>query len=282
MARVYVKTDKNGTQYFADYTCPRCGGAGGADAWKFTGWTCYECGGTGQSDKPTIIKIYTPEYEEKLRAQREKRAEKRRLARLAEIREHMDEVYEAKGFGADGRLWAVVEPNSYDIREELKAAGAKWMPGTSHWTFRERPDQWQTVEIRFEELYEINETWGTVDWIDGVDGKALVQSKIPQKEDEPVSEYVGEIGKRIELEVVLKDTRSWLVPSYRPWEGDTMQVMYRFLDEAGNVLIWKTTGFGLDADKYPDGTALTLRGTVKEHSEYRGTKQTVLTRCKAV
>lgn len=27
--------------------CGRCGGAGGADAWRFTGWTCYECGGSG-------------------------------------------------------------------------------------------------------------------------------------------------------------------------------------------------------------------------------------------
>jgi ssDNA-binding Zn-finger/Zn-ribbon topoisomerase 1 len=25
--------------------CQRCGGAGGAQAWKYTGWTCYRCGG---------------------------------------------------------------------------------------------------------------------------------------------------------------------------------------------------------------------------------------------
>lgn len=30
---VYLRTDKNGTKYYANYTCPRCGGAGGSDKW---------------------------------------------------------------------------------------------------------------------------------------------------------------------------------------------------------------------------------------------------------
>ena len=51
---VYLRTDKNGTKYYANYTCPRCGGAGGSDKWAFTGWTCYECGGTGESSTPVI------------------------------------------------------------------------------------------------------------------------------------------------------------------------------------------------------------------------------------
>ena len=28
--------------------CPRCGGAGGSDAWLSTGWTCHRCHGTGK------------------------------------------------------------------------------------------------------------------------------------------------------------------------------------------------------------------------------------------
>jgi hypothetical protein len=30
--------------------CQRCGGAGGSDAWKYTGWDCFECGGKGYID----------------------------------------------------------------------------------------------------------------------------------------------------------------------------------------------------------------------------------------
>ena len=52
-----IRTDRNGTKYFTGMvTCPRCGGAGGADAWKATGWTCYECGGDGKV-RGTLLNI---------------------------------------------------------------------------------------------------------------------------------------------------------------------------------------------------------------------------------
>lgn len=53
--RVYIRTDRNGTKYFADYTCKRCGGQGGLPQWIYTGYTCYECGGTGVAAKPEIF-----------------------------------------------------------------------------------------------------------------------------------------------------------------------------------------------------------------------------------
>ena len=37
------------------------------------------------------------------------------------------------------------------------------------------------------------------------------------------------------------------------------------------------TGEGYDIE---EGKTYTIKGTVKEHSEYKGTKQTILTRCK--
>jgi hypothetical protein len=47
-------------------------------------------------------------------------------------------------------------------------------------------------------------------------------------------------------------------------------------DKEGNVYIWKT---GKDMEK--DGAEnKTLVGTLKEHNEYKGVKQNVLTRCK--
>ena len=70
-----IRIDKNGTKYFEGWvSCDRCGGAGGADQWSYTGWTCYKCGGTGKVwDK---YKVYTPEYEAKLEARRKAKAEK--------------------------------------------------------------------------------------------------------------------------------------------------------------------------------------------------------------
>ena len=87
-----IKIDKNGTKYWADDTCRRCGGAGERSEWYYTGMVCYECGGTGRS-KVRVEKEYTPEYEAKLaerRAEREARklgyasAEAMRMARKAE------------------------------------------------------------------------------------------------------------------------------------------------------------------------------------------------------
>lgn len=89
MEKKLIKVDRNGTKYFLiDKPCDRCGGAGGADQWAYTGWTCYKCGGTGQG-KSEIIKEYTPEYEAKLEERRAKRRAKWEA-------EHADEIAEAK------------------------------------------------------------------------------------------------------------------------------------------------------------------------------------------
>lgn len=67
---IYIRTDKNGTEIYADPVCKRCQGAGARSEWAYTGSICYECGGTGRANKPKIIKKYTPEYQAKLEARR--------------------------------------------------------------------------------------------------------------------------------------------------------------------------------------------------------------------
>lgn len=48
-------------------------------------------------------------------------------------------------------------------------------------------------------------------------------------------------------------------------------------DDAGNCFIWKSTSAFFNI---AEGSQVRLRGTVKEHSDYKGTKQTILQRCK--
>ena len=83
-----IRVDRNGTKYFeGDVPCSRCGGAGGADKWQFTGWTCYQCGGSGKEHGKW--KEYTPEYEAKLEAKRKARHEKWE-------QEHAEEIAKAE------------------------------------------------------------------------------------------------------------------------------------------------------------------------------------------
>jgi hypothetical protein len=84
------------------------------------------------------------------------------------------------------------------------------------------------------------------------------------------SNHVGLIKQRLvipEAEVV--------GVKYIPTDfGET--TMYRFLDASGNVLVWfASNNTGLEM-----GRKYALRGTVKKHDEYKGVRQTYLTRCR--
>lgn len=226
---VYLRTDKNGTKYYANYTCPRCGGAGGSDKWSFTGWTCYECGGTGERSTPVIEKEYTPEYRAKLDERARKRAEAKRAKQVEEFNSDRLAIAEKYGFNTEGKIY-VVTGNTYEIREELREAGA---------------------EVQ-----------------------AVLNSKIPTEEDP--SQYVGQVGDRLDLVVIFKKRSTYDIPSYAGWGTDTVGINV-FRDDAGNCFIWKSTSAFFNI---AEGSKVRLRGTVKEHSDYKGTKQTILQRCK--
>lgn len=185
---VYLRTDKNGTKYYANYTCPRCGGAGGSDKWAFTGWTCYECGGTGESPTPVIEKEYTPEYRAKLDERARKRAEAKRAKQVEEFNNNRLAIAEKYGFNPEGKIY-VVTGNTYEIREELKEAGAKYRGGIN-WYFLEKQDKYPTIELSYEECLNIYPEYGTMSWKDLTEVQAVLNSKIPTEEDP--SQYVGQ------------------------------------------------------------------------------------------
>lgn len=88
------------------------------------------------------------------------------------------------------------------------------------------------------------------------------------------SDFVGEVGKRITANVINWRCVTQWDNCFDGWHTTTTY-MYKFVDEDGNILIWKTQTF-LGEDKVVNQ----IVGTVKEHSEFREAKQTVLTRCK--
>lgn len=83
------------------------------------------------------------------------------------------------------------------------------------------------------------------------------------------STHYGEVKKRYELEVTVAGLR-YIHGDY----GTT--TLYTLLDGEGNVFKWFASDDKLGED---EGTRFRIKGTVKKHDEFNGTKQTVLTRC---
>lgn len=276
--KILVRTDKNGTQYFhCTDRCFKCGGTGIINCYiPINGGECFDCGGSGISEWDE--KEYTPEYEAKLQAQREKREAKKLEQRKAQAAEKNAEFFERNGFTADGKTYFVLG-NTYEIKEELKAQGAKWDSASKHWHMSTKPEGREVVEISAEEIYSADAA-GVYAWnnfkADYDYIKTIEDAEKEIKNRENTSEYIGEIGSKIELRVTYIHTSSW-ENAYGGWLNHaSVTNLHTFKDEQGNVLTWKTANF-IEADY---GAQLTIKGTIKDHAEYKGTKQTVLTRCK--
>ena len=110
-------------------------------------------------------------------------------------------------------------------------------------------------------------------------GKELARQE--REAQKAKSDYVGTVGERITLTAVPSVLTSWQTEF-----GWT--TIYKFVDENSNTYIWKTSGDLIAQDEkgydvyVPDMEEVTLKATIKEHSEFRGEKQTVLTRCKLI
>ena len=109
--------------------------------------------------------------------------------------------------------------------------------------------------------------------------KRRAEREAARNAERSASEYVGQVGKRIDLDIA--DMK--LVTS---WEGQWgMTWLYKFTDTDGNVLVWfasKPLERVNENGAYEDVTEVShIRATVKEHNERDGVKQTIITRCKA-
>jgi hypothetical protein len=95
------------------------------------------------------------------------------------------------------------------------------------------------------------------------------------KAEKAISQHVGNIGDKIEFNGVYVRSGSWEQKAFSGY-GTTTMYIHTFKDGNGNVFTWKTqNGVGLE-----NGETVIVKGTVKNHSEYKDEKQTELTRCK--
>ena len=127
------------------------------------------------------------------------------------------------------------------------------------------------VPVHWSELLEADYENCRLSWKVGSAKEALKNHtySFPQAKFE--STFVGAEGDKVEIDVKLRR-----VTGFKSNFGYTR--VYTFEDAAHNLIVWKTgKSLGLK-----EGSYVHIAGTIKEHSEFRGKKQTVLTRCKVV
>lgn len=250
-----VRIDRNGTKYWHEVKCPRCGGSGVIDWSRIYDGVCFKCGGSGIFEHDW--KEYTPEYLEKRNA-------KMMAKRRAKASETNGKLFSLYGMSEDGKTWVVIG-DTFSIKDQLKEAGAKFNP-LFGWHF-DHPAE-NTFEVSIDQIALQNDLG---EW--QLDNAVEVIEKLrDQYAPKSGSEYVGQIGDKLEARV--RFVTSYSYETHITYRGETHYI-YKF-DLDGNTIIWNTTAWQ-DVD---EGSEYLIKGTIKDHSEYKGDKQTVLTRCR--
>lgn len=110
------------------------------------------------------------------------------------------------------------------------------------------------------------------------------ESKRIQSETKAISNYVGNVGDKFNLTLTYIRT-----VSYESQYG--VGYFHFFMDEQGNIFKWSTNSpmeYGVKQQDFDNtflytldaGAIVKVSGRIKSHDEYRGEKQTVITRCK--
>jgi len=222
--------------------CGRCGGAGGHEMWRHTGWTCYDCGGTGKhKNGPERVKLYTGEELAKLNAAAEKRAAKKAAKVAAEVAaaKAEAEARRAEFMAAHGALLEKAEP--YKGKSEFVAS----------------------VLAKATERCEISEKAAAA-------LAAAVERIAAEEARKAAAGYIGKVGERVKnIKVTVTHVAEF--PSAYGYNRVFRIVGLRTAE--GNTVVVKSGSFYTEK-----GETLTISGTVKEHSEYKGEKQTRLER----
>ena len=100
--------------------------------------------------------------------------------------------------------------------------------------------------------------------------KELLDKQAKHQKEAGDSDYVGEVGDKIEFNTVSVEC------IYSGENQFGVSFLYKLIDENSNVFMWSTSTY------LEDGANFTIKGRIKNHQEYNGIKQTWITRCRAI
>ena len=257
--RVVSFTEKGRPFFTKARPCSRCGGDGGADKWAHTGWTCYGCGGSG-TNGTMREPLYRADRLTALNATRAKR-DARRVA-----------AYEAKQVvirAETDQRRAAFEAEHGDVLPWLRAAvqvEAERQDYTPEQVEGFLPDMLRRAE-------------GQAEWTEaqaaGV--RKAMAARQAQEAMRAASQHVGEVGQRLAVAVTVERISTYARAQFgAAWKTETVYIV-TMRDDAGNALVSKSPSFCPEK-----GASLTIKATVKTHTDFRGEAQTDLARVEDV
>ena len=189
---------------------------------------------------------------------------------------------------SDGNIYVVAGGNTFEIKDELKEAGAKYHPelgwyfGTA--TNPKLNDNGYALPEGFDVyLYKASDilAWDGLRNAYLKEGKEQVIKDLHngfRKEKEPKeltpleanSDFYGKVGDRLrKVNAIFKSAR-WIS---NDWGGSYLYVF----EYENNLFIWFSQSESCAL--FEKDTPVILSGTIKDHKEYNGVKQTYLSRC---
>ena len=272
-----VSVDENAKKAIVESQCDRCGGSGMYIIPRVFQGTCFACNGAGTIRKR--VRAYTPdEYEKYLanQARAKERKAEQRAAEVAKLEEESEAnlrvALEEAGYDVEcPQIFVVIGENTYAVKDELKELGCKYKPEFGWYCTHavDVPVNYGMVGIPFDQVCEWNPVAKKIFIKDGA--KEIADAAKNEAAPKSNSEFIGDIKQRLrDMEVVYTNCRT--IESYY---GVSLVYTFKLGD---NVLTWFCSGKGIDPD-IEIGETVLLTGTVKDHKEYNGVKQTYLNRC---
>lgn len=237
------------------------------------GGVCLKCGGTGFIRKE--IRLYTEKEKAAAVRATARRIEKKEEERVAKVKdlevkseEYKREWCEKNGLAPDGSFYCIGGDNTFAIKEFLKEAGCRFNPVLKWYSADpiDVPAGYTVIRFEFKDIFD----WSMYSKkaLPKLDAAEIIEKAFIDAAGPSLSEYMGEVGDR------LRNITAVYMQS-RGFEGKFGYTYVHNFKVGENVLVWFTSK-GLNIE---DGTVVDLTGTIKGHEEYKGVKNTQLSRC---
>ena len=179
----------------------------------------------------------------------------------------VDKWLQENGFNEEGYTYIYFPKNSYDVKEELKAAGFMWHQFILWHRGSAEGYEDKVVKVHKDEIMEFT-VFGQPFLFESA--AQLIKDRVKAARPQSLSEWIGEEKEKlVELPVELHKRTGF--QGQFGWTN-----VYTFLYDSKDVITW----FSAKDLEYAEGASVLLSATIKDRTTYGDEKQTVITRAK--